>query len=212
MPDRTRDKKTMEFYDKKYGRGEFYWTKEPSATCFKMLQIAPPVHPMRLLDIGCGEGRNAVFFARNGYAVDAMDISENGVQKTLELARQAGARLNAFQADVNEYRLEQEYDILFSTAVFQCIPPGARDELFSHYKEKTNPDGIHAFTVFVRKPFIPSAPDGDPNSSPWKSGELFSYYHDWKIEWCTEEIFDCMSSGVPHQHAVNRLIAKKESS
>jgi hypothetical protein len=34
--------------------------------------------------------------------------------------------------------------------------------------------------------------------------------HDERYEFCTEEIFDCMSSGVPHQHAVNRIIARKE--
>ena len=41
--------------------------------------------------------------------------------------------------------------------------------------------------------------------------ELFTHYHDWLIESCTEEIFDCMSSGIPHQHAVNRVIARKNS-
>jgi len=64
----------------------------------------------------------------------------------------------------------------------------------------------------VNKPFIPPPPDGDANSHPLKSGELFTFYHDWKIEWCVEEIFDCLSSGVPHQHAINRVVARKPKS
>ena len=41
--------------------------------------MKPPEQPLKLLDIGCGEGRNAVFFARNGYNVTAFDISEKGI-------------------------------------------------------------------------------------------------------------------------------------
>jgi tellurite methyltransferase len=67
-------------------------------------------------------------------------------------------------------------------------------------------------SVFVRKPFIAKAPDAEKTAHKWISGELLTYYHDWKIEFCTEEIFNCTSSGVPHQHAVNRIIARKETS
>lgn len=38
----------------------------------------PPITPLKLLVIGCGEGRNAVFFARNGYEVSAFDLSTKG--------------------------------------------------------------------------------------------------------------------------------------
>jgi tellurite methyltransferase len=36
-----------------------------------------------------------------------------------------------------------------------------------------------------------------------------SYYWEWEILYGTEEIFDCTSSGVPHKHAVNRIIARR---
>jgi hypothetical protein len=64
-------------------------------------------------------------------------------------------------------------------------------------------------SVFVAKPFVPPAPDRDPNSNLWRSGALLGYYADWRVEWCTEDIFDCMSSGVAQQHAVNRIAARK---
>jgi tellurite methyltransferase len=80
-----------------------------------------------------------------------------------------------------------------------------------NYKQSTNPNGIHVFSVFVRKPFIAKAPDAELTAHKWISGELLTHYHDWKIEFCTEEIFDCLSSGIPHQHAVNRIIARKLS-
>lgn len=73
----------------------------------------------------------------------------------------------------------------------------------------TSEGGLHVLSVFVEKPFIASAPDRDPNAHAWKSGELFTYYADWLIEWCTEEIFDDLSGGTPHQHAVNRIAARQ---
>jgi tellurite methyltransferase len=36
-----------------------------------------------------------------------------------------------------------------------------------------------------------------------------SYYWDWEILHCEEEIFDCTSSGVPHRHVVDRIIARR---
>ena len=44
----------------------------------------------------------------------------------------------------------------------------------------------------------------------WYSGELFGYYHDWLFHMCREEIFDCNSGGIPHQHCMDTLIAQKQ--
>ena len=195
-------------YDRRYAAQEYHWGTKPSAICQQVLQLLPPDRPLSLLDIGCGEGRNAVFFARSGYEVTAFDLSSAGVAKTERLAEAMDVPITAFQANMNQYRLEETFDILFSTGVFHLIPRRMRKDVFSHYKQHTAGGGLNVFSVFVRKPFIGKAPDGDPGAEPWLSGELLTLYHDWKIEYCTEEIFDCMSGGIPHQHAVNRVIAR----
>ena len=43
------------------------------------MRIKPPVKPYKVIDIGCGEGKDAVFLARNGYDVTAFDVSEQGL-------------------------------------------------------------------------------------------------------------------------------------
>ena len=196
-------------YDKQYAGESYYWGTKPSAICSRVLQLLPPDRPLSLLDIGCGEGRNAVFFAGSGYRVTAFDASAPGVLKTEELAEAASVPVDAFQADMNEYMLEANYDVLFSTGVFHLIPRQRRAETFNHYKQHTSGGGLNVFSVFVRKPFIGKAPDSDPGAEPWLSGELLTLYHDWKIEYCAEEVFDCMSGGIPHQHAMSRMIARK---
>ena len=197
-------------YDKRYDQQEYYWGIRPSPICLDVLKTLHPDKPLKLLDIGCGEGRNAIFFARNGYYVTAFDTSEKGIEKTRRFAEKASVSINLFIADIKEFRLSENFDILFSTGVLHYIPKELRKEVFGNYKKFTNPGGLNVFSVFVHKPFIEKAPDAEMTAHEWLSGELLTYYHDWQIEYCTEEIFDCMSSGVPHKHAVNRIIARKK--
>lgn len=196
-------------YDEKYSEEGYYWGKKPSSSCFKVLKLKPPVEKLRVIEVGCGEGKNAVFFARNGYDVTAFDLSEEGIKKTKRFASEVDVRLDTFTADINEFRLEENYDIIFSSAALHYIPSNLRDEILSDYKEHTKSGGIHVHSVFVDKPFIEDAPDSEETACKWISGELFTHYSDWKIEFCKEWIFDCESSGIPHKHAMNRLIAKK---
>ena len=199
----------MNSYDKKYDSDDYYWGKRPSIMCERIVKAMPPAAGITLLDIGCGEGRNAVYLARQGYTVSAFDISPNGIDKALRYAREAGVTVDAFVANINEYRLDKPYDILFATGSLHYMPPEVRDEVFANYRQFTNPNGLNALSVFVTKPFIEPAPDAEKTAHPWKSGELFMQYHDWMIEFCDEEIFDCTSGGIPHRHAVNRILARK---
>ena len=117
--------------------------------------------------------------------------------------------VNAFKANLLDYRLEEKYDVLFSSGVIHYIKPNLRNEIMENYKAHVNEDGIVAFHVFVQKPFIKPPPEKESAFSyHWKSGQLFTYFHDWFIEQCTEYVFDCNSSGVPHKHAANRLFAR----
>jgi tellurite methyltransferase len=194
-------------YDAKYRREEYYWGVEPSDMCLKTLELLPPTRPLRLLDIGCGEGKDAVFLARCGYEVSAFDLSEAGLEKTKRLAKQARVDVKIFKANLLDYRLNETYDVLYSSGVFNYIRPELRDEILENYKAHVNDGGIVAFQTFVKKPFIQRAPDKDV-SYGWKSGQLATYFHDWYIEQCPEYVFDCNSGGKPHKHAANRLFAR----
>ncbi|GHU73071.1 hypothetical protein AGMMS49992_10500 [Clostridia bacterium] len=197
------------YYNEAYSKEEYYWGVEPSSMCLEVLRLMPPTRPLRLLDIGCGEGKDAVFFARCGYIVSAFDLAEVGLEKTRLLAEQARVSVRTFKANLWYYRLDENYDILYSSGVFAYIKPELRAEIMNNYKSHVSDGGLVAFQTFVSKRFITRAPDRQRDDSPWKSGELFGYFHDWYIENCSEYVFDCNSSGKPHKHAANRLFARK---
>ncbi|KLU63361.1 tellurite methyltransferase [Peptococcaceae bacterium CEB3] len=201
--------KQVTIYEEEYKGREYYWGVDPSKACLRVLELLPPSTHLKLLDIGCGEGKDAVFFARNGYDVTAFDISDAGIEKTKRLADKAGVRVNIFKADIMDFRLETAFDVLYSSGVLHYVKPQLREEIFANYKRFTNPNGLHVFNVFVRKPFIAPPPEKEPTACPWISGELFTHYHDWLIRECTELIFDCSSSGISHQHAMSTIIAQK---
>ncbi|MEK4249059.1 helix-turn-helix domain-containing protein [Paenibacillus sp. FSL W7-1287] len=199
-------------YEEEYKTQEYYWGKEPNKACYQVLQLMPPTKHLKLLDVGCGEGKDAVFFARNGYDVSAFDVSDAGIEKTRSLAEKVGVHVNVFKADILDYRLDTYYDIIFSSGVLHYIKPDYRKEIFNNYKQFTNENGMHVLNVFVNKPFIAPPPENEPNAFKWHSGELLTYYNDWLIKDSSEIVFDCNSSGIPHKHAMTEMIAQKISS
>jgi len=203
--------KTEDSYNKKYSGKDYYWGKNPSSIAIKLTELISKINynGSKLIDLGCGEGRDAVFFAKKDFEVLAIDISEKGLEKTKMYAKEEGLKIKTLKNNIIDYLLEEKYDIIFSTGVLHYLPPEQRTEKFENYKEFTNACGINAFSVFVKKPFIKKAPDADPKAYSFKSGEIMTYYWDWEILYCVEEIFDCNSSNIPHRHAVNRIIARK---
>ena len=177
--------------------------------CLRVIELLPPERPLKLLDIGCGEGKDAVFFARCGYDVTAFDAAPAGIEKLLRLAERANVYVNAFSADLNEYRPDGAFDVVYCCGALHYIRPELRGEVMESYKAHINPGGLAAMLTLVEKPFIAPPPEYEPDAPFWRSGELLACFHDWRIEGCEERVVDCDSSGVPHQHALNRIYARK---
>lgn len=163
------------------------------------------------MEIGSGEGRDSIFFARNGYQVRGFDFSAEGVKKSIAWADELNLSIDFFQADINEHRLDKPYDVVFASGALHYIPQHLREEIISNYKSFTNPGGVHAFMVPIYKPFIPRNPQDDPLEQNWISGEILTHYYDWKIEFFSEEILDDIFSDFKYKFPVNRIIAREPS-
>lgn len=199
-------------YEQRYQGEAYYWGIQPSRLCYEILQRKPPIRPLRVLDIGCGEGKDAVFLARNGYQVSAFDIADTGLIKARRLAERLGVAVDFFKANLLDFQPEGMYDIVFSSGVFHYLPPEKRGEIIDRVKAHTAPHGMHVINVFIEKPFIELYPDAEPAEKAhpaWKSGELFIHYHDWYLHKTEERIYDCHSGGIPHQHCMDIVIAEK---
>jgi len=197
-------------YDGEYRREEFYWGIQPSELAEQIVDnLQGDIGNRRLLDIGSGEGRDAVYFAKYGFQVDALEISAPGAEKIKQYSQLSGYAVRVLQADMIGYDLSEEYDVIYSHGSLQFLPLKERRKHFDKYKKQTKAGGLNAHLIFNEKPFIKVAPDWERDEFFYQSGDLARYYHDWEILRCEEKIVDCNSAGVPHRHAVNCIIARK---
>ena len=84
-------------------RRELVWTAEPNRFVVAELQ---DLAPGRALDVGAGEGRNAVWLASRGWQVTAVDFSAVGLDKGRRLAQDRGVAVDWVLADVRDYQPE----------------------------------------------------------------------------------------------------------
>lgn len=88
-------------WDQRYAATELVWTAEPNRFVVEELADLPPG---RALDLGAGEGRNAIWLAGCGWQVTAVDFSRVGLAKGAELAGRRGVSVDWVEADLREYQ------------------------------------------------------------------------------------------------------------
>jgi SAM-dependent methyltransferase len=76
-----------EFWDRRYGEHEHIWSGNPNVV---LVREAADLPPGSALDLGCGEGADAIWLARRGWRVPAVDISGVAVDRTARHAAAAG--------------------------------------------------------------------------------------------------------------------------
>lgn len=85
--------------------------------------------PGRALDIGCGSGRDAVYLAKRGWQVTAVDLAQEGLEKARARAAEQGAEVNWVQGDVGQLGrlgLEPGYTLVYDFGCIQGLPDDAR--------------------------------------------------------------------------------------
>lgn len=98
-----KSKDVKEFWDKKYSDETYVFGKAPAKFLSKNFGYIPK--RAKVLDMGMGEGRNAVFLARKGYKVTGIDISSVAVKKALLLAKEFGVRISTIVASMKKYKI-----------------------------------------------------------------------------------------------------------
>ena len=67
---------------------------------------------LRVLDVGCGQGRDALFIARMGNSVIGVDISPHGIQELIETARQESLDIEGFATDIVTFVPKGAFDVI----------------------------------------------------------------------------------------------------
>jgi len=197
-------------YEKLYEGEDYYWGLEPAPFLDELIDAAGKnATELSVLDIGCGEGKDAIYMAQKGCKVSAFDVTESGIRKTKLLAEKRNVSIDAFVADINDFEIENQFDVVYSTGTIQYLFNENIPSFFDKVSKITKIGGLVYFNVFVEKLFLELPPDWDKEEKMWKTGELFRYFGDWKIHTIKEVIFEDNSGGVKHYHCMDTILAEK---
>ena len=104
--------------------------RDAAAVNAQLAAEAPSLAPGRALDIGCGEGGDAIWLASQGWAVTAVDFAEAALTRTAEHAREAGVgdRVDTRRVDVRSFEPAGEtWDLV--TSHFFHLPDGGMPDV-----------------------------------------------------------------------------------
>jgi 2-polyprenyl-3-methyl-5-hydroxy-6-metoxy-1,4-benzoquinol methylase len=99
------------FWDERFDDARYIFGTAPNAFLVSQAQLLKP--GMRALVPGDGEGRNSVWVARQGLAVEAVDISGKGIAKAARLASEAGVEVRFERANLLTWDWPKDrYDVV----------------------------------------------------------------------------------------------------
>ena len=165
-----------DYFNKKYGM---------SAT-HSAVRAAEGIVPVgKVLDMGCGQGRNALYLGLKGFDVTAVDNNPHAVQNVEELARIEELNVRAFEYDLNAANIQENFDYMVATVVFMFLMPRYVPDVIANMKEHTNPGGYNLIVSAMDTEDFPC-----PMPFPFKfgEGELREYYKDWELVEYKEEL------------------------
>ena len=121
------------------------WPDESLVSWFSQGLLAPG----RVLELGCGNGRNAVHMASLGCTVDAVDFSERAVEWTQQRARSAGAAVTVQCCSIFDAAFpDASYDLAYDSGCFHHLPPHRRNDYVGLVDRALKPGGSYGLACF----------------------------------------------------------------
>lgn len=134
------------FWDQRYSGDELAYGEAANAFLSSVANRLPNVG--RALDIGAGEGRNALFLASRGLQVLAVDQSEVGMQKAQRLAQERGLTLRTQAVDLQDFDAEHSsFDIISS--IFVHLPADLRAAVHQRIGIWLKPGGLLVLEAYA---------------------------------------------------------------
>ena len=132
---------TAEFWDERYRSRPAVWSGRPNR---RLVERAADLAPGTALDVGCGEGADAIWLATHGWRVTGVDVSRVALSRAAAVAAaadaEAAARITWRQADVLEFEPEPAaYDLV--SAQFMQLPSALRPAFHARLAAAVRPGG-----------------------------------------------------------------------
>ena len=164
---------TKSQWDQRYSRRNYVYGKLPAKFLAENFDYLS--EKVTILDMGMGEGRNAVFLAQKNHQVTGIDISSVAIKKARKLAKDNNVRINTIVGTLEKYVIPPEsYDAIIA---FYYVDRSLRDKIYSWLK----PGGILIYEAHTMKEFHASKKKAELKKYFLADQELLTMFPKMKV-------------------------------
>ena len=125
-------------WDARYGERAAMWSGRVNG---RLVAVAADLPPGRALDVGCGEGGDAIWLARQGWTVTAIDVSAVAVRRAQEAAERAGVTVEWLCGDALRTSLPAgSFDLV--SLQYPALPKAAGDDAVTELLDTVRRGGL----------------------------------------------------------------------
>lgn len=162
------------------------------------------VKPGKALDMGCSNGRNALYLSQQGFQVTAVDANPSAISMLQGIIDEEKiSTIKAQVYDINQANLGDEYDFIACTVTLMFLDPSRVATVIADMQKSTVVGGYNLIVCAMSTAETPC-----PVNFPFTfdSGELSQAYQGWELVKYNEDI-GTMHNGAKLQFAT--LLARK---
>ena len=199
-------------YDDGYAHSRCFWGIQPGRLVRKIENYLPKLNNLRILDAGCGEGKNAIWLARKGASILAVDVSKMALSNAYNQDLN-GLDITFCEADFVKFDDWNEmFDVCIAYGLMHCLPDKNRIvDACEKLKNLTKPGGFILVCALNNRRSI------DVNAHPvlnpcLKSHRFYLHqFRDCQILYATDEDLTERhpNNNIVHTHAISRFIVRR---
>ncbi|WP_054871887.1 class I SAM-dependent methyltransferase [Caloranaerobacter sp. TR13] len=112
-----------ERYKKIHKEGLLWFSKKPTPELIDWVEYFNIPLGNEICEVGCGEGRDALYLATQGYEITAVDISEEAIRKCKELAEERKVKVNWVVSDALYLRekIKRQFNWIYSVGTLHIL-------------------------------------------------------------------------------------------
>lgn len=171
-----------------YCKPEDYFAKKYNLTTThsEALNATNYIKSGKVLDLGCGRGRNSLYMNLLGCDVTALDHSEESIHflNTI-IEKEQAQHIHTGVYDINQANIEGEFDFIISTVVMMFLNRERIPAIIENMQKNTK---IGGYNLIVCAMSTEDYPCPMPFSFTFKEGELKQYYQGWELVKYNEDL------------------------
>jgi 2-polyprenyl-3-methyl-5-hydroxy-6-metoxy-1,4-benzoquinol methylase len=123
-------------WDERYAGADLLWHADPNRF---LVEEVGGLAPGTVLDVACGEGRNAIWLAEKGWRATGVDFSTVAIAKARRMAEERGVEVEWIEADLRQWAPAGAFDLV--VAMYLHLPAEPRRKVFSDAARAVAPQG-----------------------------------------------------------------------